>query len=827
MVIYKNKDLDVNVNERGANLGNIDVTVYTKDKNTASIRMKLYKEVKYLHETIYDPIDLNKAKMIPKIDLVMGDGSIFIKEPVNIIDAQVGLIEFDIPPNIIRHVGKANASVYMEDENGIDGVYLSHFYFYIDDGGMTNRIGKEINAEILDNIIKKIIKDNTIDILDDNFREKVSQALKDYLDSNIDYSDVRDAKLDYPTLKERLAVEKEQNDFNDLKIKEKSFYEFLKQNAVSYDDNTVVINKDRDIDFNLSLGGTDKIKLNFGKNPNDDFIKFRTADYIGADSPKGIRNVDFNFMKSMVKVGDVTGSGDNYYATTIGTKLEFDFTGVLLKFRYYTDNRGGVWKIKVDNKDIGNFSTHINSQKQSNLLTPSIAEITVISGLADTKHTVVMEFIGQDNANPYSTPRGWLRMSTQTSNPTQTYTTFTTRTASSSTGNKSISKKENYTDDMVSKGNLSGTGDNYYATTTGTKVTFKFTGTSIKMRYYTDSRGGMWKASIDGNFANYVSTHIDAQEKTQLIDSAVGEKTIASSLENKEHILVLEFVGADTTHSVGSPRGWIRKTTSTSNPYTSFETFVYTTISGATELVTQNLLWDSNKEFAFNVTYGGTSEWIPEHNNTGTLKLSNKGVQKLLLDNIEVNTNSLSETKFKEAKLLQDLYGVNSETNEEVCRLTIVATITSLGVKFNTKVTWLKEVNINSGYVNMFTINPNFADKLVTSYYSKYSLTQFDNSYEYLQESAPYSYAALSSKFPNTYLTCDNINGFKTLRLEHSDRDGDAYGKGLFALQHRNSDLQKLYPKVYTNHQTTIGEEYTFEGYFGFGRLPMVNELLG
>ncbi|MES5411737.1 BppU family phage baseplate upper protein [Staphylococcus hominis] len=827
MSIYKNKDIDVNVNERGANLGNIDVTLYTNDKNTASIRMKLYKEVKYLHETVYDPINLNEAKMIPKIDLAMGDGSIFIKEPVNIIDAEVGLIEFDIPPNIIQHVGKANASVYMEDENGIDGVYLSHFYFYIDDAGMTGRIGKEINAEILDNIIKRIIKDNTIDILNDNFREKVSQALKDYLDSNIDYNDVRDAKLDYPTLKERLAAEKEQNDFNDLKLKEKSFYEFLKQNSVPNSDNTVVINGDRKIDFNLSMGGTDKIKLNFGKNPNDDFIKFRTADYIGKDSPQGIRNVDFNFAQTMVKTGSITGSGDNYYATDVGTKLQFDFTGVFLKFRYYTDNRGGVWKITVDNKNIGNFSTHINSQKQSDLLTPSVAEVTVASGLADAKHTVVMEFIGQDNANPYSTPRGWLRISTPTSNPTQTYTTFTTRTASSSTGNKSISKKENYTDDMVSNGNLSGKGNNYYATTTGTKVTFKFTGTSIKMRYYTDSRGGMWKASIDGNFANYVSTHIDAQEKTQLIDSAVGEKTIASSLENKEHTLVLEFVGSDTAHSVDSPRGWIRKTTSTSNPYSSFETFVYTTISGATELVTQNLLWDSNKEFAFNVTYGGTSEWIPEHNNTGTLKLSNKGVQKLLLDNIEVNTNSLSETKFKEAKLLQDLYGVNSKTNEEVCRLTIVATITSLGVKFNTKVTWLKELNIGSGYVNMFTINPNFADKLVTSYYSKYSLAQFDNSYEYLQESAPYSYAALSRKFPNTYLTCDNINGHKTLRLEHSDRDGDEYGKGLFALQHRNSDLQKLYPKVYTNHQTTIGEEYTFEGYFGFGRLPMVNELLG
>jgi hypothetical protein len=34
----------------------------------------------------------------------------------------------------------------------------------------------------------------------------------------------------------------------------------------------------------------------------------------------------------------------------------------------------------------------------------------------------------------------------------------------------------------------------------------------------------MWKASIDGNFANYVSTHIDAQEKTQIIDGPIAEK---------------------------------------------------------------------------------------------------------------------------------------------------------------------------------------------------------------------------------------------------------------------------------------------------------------
>jgi hypothetical protein len=72
-----------------------------------------------------------------------------------------------------------------------------------------------------------------------------------------------------------------------------------------------------------------------------------------------------------------------------------------------------------------------------------------------------------------------------------------------------------------------------------------------------------------------------------IVFSAIGPsiiKTIASSLENKEHILVLEFTGADIAHSVDSPRGWIRKTTSASNPYSSYETFVYTTISDATDL---------------------------------------------------------------------------------------------------------------------------------------------------------------------------------------------------------------------------------------------------
>ena len=36
MAIYKNKDIQANINERGVELGNINVNFYTEDNGTAS-----------------------------------------------------------------------------------------------------------------------------------------------------------------------------------------------------------------------------------------------------------------------------------------------------------------------------------------------------------------------------------------------------------------------------------------------------------------------------------------------------------------------------------------------------------------------------------------------------------------------------------------------------------------------------------------------------------------------------------------------------------------------------------------------------------------------
>ena len=391
--------------------------------------------------------------------------------------------------------------------------------------------------------------------------------------------------------------------------------------------------------------------------------------------------------------------------------------------------------------------------------------------------------------------------------------------------NKSSVQYKSFDPVMLTGSSPLGSGDNQYVTSTSSVITYNFTGSGIAFRYYTDARGGIWDAYIDGIKVTTFSTHIDAQSSNTLIQTSIGEVVIANNLTQGQHKLELKFVGADANYAPSSTpaRGWF-KLNSTSSADLRTETFRII----VNNIQTTNVLYDSNKEFAFDVDDSGNRAWIPEHNNTGTLKLGTKGNQKLILDNVEMNINVASSIKtFKEMKILQDLYGFLPNSTEPVCRVLIVATITSRGVKFNTTWTWYKSVTVKSGYINMFTVNPAFSDRIISSNRESYNTKIYDGSYEYITEKAPSSYVALSTTFNNYYATVDNINPYETLRLGATTRDGDIWGSNLFAIQHRNEYLQKLYPKTYANHITEPNEIYRFEGFFGFGKLPMVNDLLG
>ena len=44
MAIFKNKDIEANINERTVELGNINANFYTEDNGTTSIRIKMKKQ---------------------------------------------------------------------------------------------------------------------------------------------------------------------------------------------------------------------------------------------------------------------------------------------------------------------------------------------------------------------------------------------------------------------------------------------------------------------------------------------------------------------------------------------------------------------------------------------------------------------------------------------------------------------------------------------------------------------------------------------------------------------------------------------------------------
>lgn len=687
MTINKNTDLEFSLQE-GTEKGGVYTNFYTEDKGTASIRIRLSNNNYYF--------DLTKTDLKPVLFLFHEDGSIFeIKDFINVMPDK-GLIQYNLSNDVIAHAGKVKAKLFLK--NTEQSVHVANFTFDIKDSGIEGEVAKEIKVEMLEDVVRNIMTDNAMGLLDDEYKEKINQDVVDYVASNPDKfkgpkGDNGEQGLQGeqgpPGVKgdpgETPDITEYQNEmeFANKKLNEKSFMNFLNENSAKTNNNKISLSSDRNIKIDLPLNNNEKFILNMSKNNNDDFIKFRNADY---------------------------------------------------------------------------------------------------------------EFIS----------------------------------GQSTTGSEPVTLRSNFDPNKVTGGSLSGSGDNFYATTIGTKITFDFKGTDINFRYYSDTRGGVWKVTIDGEFIKFVSTHSNNQNPAQNLGSVVYYNQLATNLSNDNHTLVLEFVGQDDSNPVSSPRGWVRTTSETSNEMLKFETFEYKTSGENGTVITQNVLYDSNKEFAFDVSYNNTREWIPEHNNTGTLKLSDTGKQSLFIDGVEFPINeALTGKTFTEVKILQNLFGINSGNGDKVCQLICVTTITSQGVKFNTKLTWLKELTINSGYVNMFTLNPKFASTLITSYDTKHQLNKYDNSYVYLTEKAPYSYAAVSDTFTDVYLTCDNINGRETLRMDYSDRDGDRYGNGLFALQHRNDVLQKLYPKVYKKHVTGVNEVYKFEGFFGFGKLPMVNDILG
>lgn len=173
-MIYKHKDVTANINSNNINVGNIGGAFYTEDENTAVLNINL--------EFNGIPYDLTTTDMIPRLDLFCADGSIFTKESIEVLNAQNGIMQYVISENVIKHVGKVNAKLFLENEN--DSVHAANFNFTIYDSGVEGAVGKEIHVTLIEDTVRKIMKENSLGLLDNGFLEKVQNDFKEFTSSN-------------------------------------------------------------------------------------------------------------------------------------------------------------------------------------------------------------------------------------------------------------------------------------------------------------------------------------------------------------------------------------------------------------------------------------------------------------------------------------------------------------------------------------------------------------------------------------------------------------------------------------------------------------------
>lgn len=148
-MVRKNKNLEFNISSNTSEYGSVRSNFYTGDKGSASINIR----VKYGK----DYLNLTEIDMTPKLDLFHSDGSIWMDEELYIPVLDTGLIQYNIPENVIKHKGSVKAKLFLvKDEKSI---HVANFTFDIKDSGIEGAVEKEISVNLVDDAVKKIMNE--------------------------------------------------------------------------------------------------------------------------------------------------------------------------------------------------------------------------------------------------------------------------------------------------------------------------------------------------------------------------------------------------------------------------------------------------------------------------------------------------------------------------------------------------------------------------------------------------------------------------------------------------------------------------------------------
>ena len=149
MRIYKNKDITTNIDTEKMSINNSDTYFYTEDKGSAALRIFINHR-----KTAFN---LDNTNLKPVLDLFHTDGSIWLDEPLEVVMSDKGILQYNIPNNVIAHAGQIKAKLFLR--NAEQSVHVANFTFDIKDSGIEGAIEKEISVNLVDDAVKRIMNE--------------------------------------------------------------------------------------------------------------------------------------------------------------------------------------------------------------------------------------------------------------------------------------------------------------------------------------------------------------------------------------------------------------------------------------------------------------------------------------------------------------------------------------------------------------------------------------------------------------------------------------------------------------------------------------------
>ncbi|WP_415400867.1 BppU family phage baseplate upper protein [Staphylococcus hominis] len=159
METFKQGEVTARIDERGIDLGNINVNLYTMDNSTAALDIHIKKRNIFSEEKEFIPVNLNQTSFKPVLHLITEDNSIFTNEELEVVKAEEGYVRYNVSDYVTKHVGRVQAKLFLIDSSNLtdDSSHVADFYFKVNDSGITKAIGKEVHVDMLDDIVERIM----------------------------------------------------------------------------------------------------------------------------------------------------------------------------------------------------------------------------------------------------------------------------------------------------------------------------------------------------------------------------------------------------------------------------------------------------------------------------------------------------------------------------------------------------------------------------------------------------------------------------------------------------------------------------------------------